>query len=400
MELKNQSLWDRLRIKWHNAEQVIYELAAKTFLQDWCFLNPKFSNGTKELCDLLVIFEDTVIIRQIKDLKLDEKWQYKRQEKEKNIRQLWWAKRTLLSQQSQITLTNDRRGKVIFDPTTIKNVYLISALVGEGEYFFSFMEEIKSHQIHVFNHKFIEIILNELDTISDFCHYLKAKEDFLNTEKKIIISGWEEELLAPYIHNNRSFSEFDSADMIILEEGVRKGLTKKPDYIAKKKKDEISYFWDYLIEKTHQWWSQYELVACELARSSRFERRLLSKIFIEGSMNADKDNIHDTYPRFIQHNWVTYCFLYQDRRDNNARENTLINLCSVARMEFDNPKVIGIATEQHNIDIWWPYDFLLMDIPTLSDKEIKKLKILKNELNILQNPQQRIIHEDEYPIQK
>gem|GEM_PF-5438422 len=40
--------------------------------------------------------------------------------------------------------------------------------------------------------------------------------------------------------------------MIILEEGVRKGLTKKPDYIAKKKKDEISYFWDYLIEKTHQ----------------------------------------------------------------------------------------------------------------------------------------------------
>gem|GEM_PF-6792660 len=41
-----------------------------------------------------------------------------------------------------------------------------------------------------------------------------------------------------------------------------------------------------------------------------------------------------------------------------------------------------------------------MDIPTLSDKEIKKLKILKNELNILQNPQQRIIHEDEYPIQK
>gem|GEM_PF-6220030 len=61
--------------------------------------------------------------------------------------------------------------------------------MGEGEYFFSFMEEIKSHQIHVFNHKFIEIILNELDTISDFCHYLKAKEDFLNTEKKIIISG-------------------------------------------------------------------------------------------------------------------------------------------------------------------------------------------------------------------
>lgn len=399
MDYKSNSEGQRLQIKWKNAEQVIYELATKTFLQDWCFLNPKFSDG-KELCDLLIVFEDTVIIWQIKDLKIDESWQYKKQEKEKNIKQLWWAKRRLFELQSKISLINNKRGQFMFDPTTIKKIYLISALVWEGEYFWSFMEEIKSHQVHVFNRRFIEIALNELDTINDFINYLQSKEEFLTKKRQIIINGWEEELLAPYLHNNRSFSELDSADMIILDEGMRKGLANKPEYIAKKKEDEISYFWDFLIDKTHQWWDQYELVARELARASRFERRYLSKAFIEGNINADKDNMHDTYRRFISmyNKWVTYCFLYQDRKDNNARKNTLINLCSVARMEFDTPKIIGIATEQHNIHSWWSHDFLLMNIPTLSDKEIKDLKILKNELNILQTPQQKSIREDEYPI--
>jgi len=38
---------------------------------DWCYPNPKLPDG-KELCDLLVVFDDKAIICQIKNLKLKE----------------------------------------------------------------------------------------------------------------------------------------------------------------------------------------------------------------------------------------------------------------------------------------------------------------------------------------
>jgi hypothetical protein len=54
------------RKKGQRAEAVIHSLATKTFLADWCYPNPKKPDG-KELCDLLVVFDDTALIWQIKD---------------------------------------------------------------------------------------------------------------------------------------------------------------------------------------------------------------------------------------------------------------------------------------------------------------------------------------------
>jgi hypothetical protein len=41
-----------LQLKGKKAEEVVTQLAEKTFLVDWCFPNPHLPNG-KELCDLL-----------------------------------------------------------------------------------------------------------------------------------------------------------------------------------------------------------------------------------------------------------------------------------------------------------------------------------------------------------
>jgi len=46
------------REKGERAEAIIHNLATKTFLTDWCYPNPKKPDG-KELCDLLVVFDDT-----------------------------------------------------------------------------------------------------------------------------------------------------------------------------------------------------------------------------------------------------------------------------------------------------------------------------------------------------
>ena len=59
----------RFRLKGADAETVVHELAVNSFLVDWCFLNPQLPDGN-ELCDLLVVFDETAIIWQIKDLKL------------------------------------------------------------------------------------------------------------------------------------------------------------------------------------------------------------------------------------------------------------------------------------------------------------------------------------------
>jgi len=71
------------RLKGAKAEEMVQDLANKSFFIDWCYPNPKLPNG-KELCDLLIIFDDIAIIWQIKDLKLDANNKYKKAEVEKN----------------------------------------------------------------------------------------------------------------------------------------------------------------------------------------------------------------------------------------------------------------------------------------------------------------------------
>jgi hypothetical protein len=157
------------------AEKVIHNLATVTFLTDWCYPNPKRPDG-KELCDLLVVFDDTAIIWQIKDLKTDENGQYKNADVEKNLRQLSGARRFLFDLKTPIALENPRRGKEQFDPSTIKSIYLISVLMGEGQGPFPFLQTAKERLIHVFTRQFADIALSELDTIADFCAYLRSKD--------------------------------------------------------------------------------------------------------------------------------------------------------------------------------------------------------------------------------
>ena len=69
---KNKNYFDQ---KGKNAENILHHLAKNTFLADWCYLNPKLPNK-KELCDLLVVYDEIAIIWQIKDLKLNKQGKY------------------------------------------------------------------------------------------------------------------------------------------------------------------------------------------------------------------------------------------------------------------------------------------------------------------------------------
>lgn len=387
---------DYFQIKGAKAESVVHDLSIKSFLTDWCYLNPKLSSS-REICDLLVVFDDIAIIWQIKSLKLGENGRYKKKEVEKNFRQLIGAKRRLFEIDTEINLENPRRGVEIFNPKSIKQIFLISVFMGPPEEFFSFVEDIDNNTIHVFNREFIEIALNELDTISDFCEYLKSKEQLV-ADKEMMIMGGEQELLAYYLQNNRSFSQFNEATNILIQEGIWEDYISKPEYKNKKKHDEYSYGWDSIIDRAHEGSPEYEKVARELARPNRFERRMLSKTFLEAQIRAHEDNKADMFRRILTTNGVSYVFLYfSDNHPRKHRKEMLFAICFFARGKFkDNKKVIGIATEK-KFEPTCSYDYCVIDKPDWTDDDNNRMLKIQEGLGLFKNPEISRIREEEYP---
>jgi hypothetical protein len=177
-------------------------------------------------------------------------------------------------------LSNPRRGSEQFDPALIKHVHLISVLMGDGEGAFPFLQEYKRHLVHGFTREFADIAMSELDTLADFCMYMRTKES-MDPNKMITILGGEENLLGKYIEHGRSFSWMENYDVINIDDTVWPKISKMPQYIKKKEMNRISKGWDSMIERVHEGTSKYERVARELARPDRFTRRVLSESFME-----------------------------------------------------------------------------------------------------------------------
>lgn len=375
------------------AEKVIHELATDTFFTDWCYPNPKKPDGN-ELCDLLVVFDDTAIIWQIKDLKVDDKGRYKKAEVEKNLRQLCGARRTLFDLKTPITLSNPRRGKEQFDAAVIKNVHLISVLMGEGEVPMAMMPEIKGHILHVFTREFADIALSELDTISDFCRYLQAKEA-IDKSKILMILGGEENLLGKYIEMGRNFQWMENHNLIYIDDTIWPKIETMPQYIEKKKLDAISYGWDSIIERAHEGSERYEIVARELARPDRFTRRILAKYFME-SYSEFMTTDRDLFRRQFSVLDTTYCFLITcDTPHPSKRNQSLLrSMCFVARgINVNIRRVLGVATTRANRG----YDFVFMDKPNWTPED-EYLKVqLQDAYGIFKSPKVTITADDEYP---
>ncbi|HEY5177586.1 MAG TPA: hypothetical protein VII95_18665 [Terriglobales bacterium] len=376
------------------AEKVIHNLATKTFFTDWCYPNPKKPDGN-ELCDLFIVFDDTAIIWQIKDLRSDEHGRYKKAEVEKNLRQLGGARRYLFDLKVPIWLENPWRGKEKFDPDQIKSVHLISVLMGEGEEPFPFVQFVKNRMIHVFTREFADIALSELDTVSDFCDYLRKKES-IDKNKTLVVSGGEENLLGKYLELGHSFSWMDNYDHILIDDTIWPKFLSLVQVQAKKEADRISYGWDSIIDRAHDGTSsQYELVARELARPDRFQRRLLSKSFWEAYCEyRELDRL--IFRRATVLGDTTYCLLFMEdgEEPRKKRREMLSLMCFVARGLYpDNKRVIGIATEAETRS----YDFCLRVQAewTVEDEENKKK--VQEKTGIFVNPRKTQDGEDEYP---
>ena len=373
--------------KGKKAEEALSILANKSFLEDWCYPNPKLPNG-KELTDLLVVFDNIAIIWQIKDVKLKGK-QIKESDFRKTINQLSGAYRQLFELKTPIELSNPRRGKEAFNPDAIERIYLIAGFFGDAPFFIKSMFEIKGQHVHVLTRDFTEIILNELDTIADFTKYLHDKEDLHNSAKSIIVQGGEKEILAYYILNNKTFNypEKTTPFVLYIEDGHWEDIQKRKEYKAKKNADSVSYCWDYLIDICHTGDNpEYELIAREMARHNRFERRILAHAFMEAYEKADSVKGQGSWRRATTLNRITYCFLFHGYSGNeNQREfrkKLLGVFCSIARGQYiKNTKVIGIATDrQIRPDI--AFDYCYIDKPEWTKKDQKIMELAMKDTGI------------------
>ena len=111
--------------------------------------------------------------------------------------------------------------------------------------------------VHVFNETSLEVVMNELDTITDFAEYLDKKATFVRSGRLHQASG-EENLLAYYAIRVNEDGEHDfvlpdtlSADesaLLVIDGSHYPSFTQNPQYVAKKEADRISYLWDALIK--------------------------------------------------------------------------------------------------------------------------------------------------------
>ncbi len=111
--------------------------------------------------------------------------------------------------------------------------------MGDSEEPFPFFQIVKDKLIHVFTREFADLALSELDTVFDFCDYLRKKEA-IDQNKKVAVVGGEENLLAKYMDSGRSFSWMDNYDNILIDETVWAAFSRHPQFLAKKEEDKAS----------------------------------------------------------------------------------------------------------------------------------------------------------------
>jgi len=322
------------------AERYLKRLCEKTFLSLWSYAGPfkDMKSGTgvigKEVCDILVVFENHVIIFSDKDCafpdtgNLQKDWaRWFRRAVADSAKQAWGAERWIRQFPHRLFLDSKCRTPFPFtlpDMKTAKfhlvvvahdvarrgfeelggsgSLMILSSLTGIQNHVqpftFGDLDPSKTY-IHVLDDTTLNILLSTLDTISDFVSYLDKKEKLLRSQIRIIHAAGEEELLVTYLKQLNDDKEHDfilppDATMVTLGEGLWNEFRANPQRLRQVDANKRSYFWDDLIEKFSghalngtSFYSypagiaSTERILRLMARENRLKRRALSEAFLD-----------------------------------------------------------------------------------------------------------------------
>lgn len=283
------------------SERYLATLADRTFLDLWSYPNTfsdrkiRGKGDGKELCDLLVVFGDDVIIFSDKSISWPPhedimiswvRW-YKRAI-EKSVDQIRGAERWLQKFPDRVFVDKSctQRLPIELAPSDRRRVHGVAIALGADEackkhfggddgslLILSALtgnhhkdQNAPYHQpfaigdvdpdgpfVHVFDRAALDLVMSELDTASDFVRYLSLRSDAIRGGR-ILAAHNEGDLLAFYLQNDdgegrHTFEHQEATPDTILSFGgaLFDEYTALPQYKAKKEADKVSYVWDQLI---------------------------------------------------------------------------------------------------------------------------------------------------------
>jgi len=340
--MTDQTVWERAASADGTtpSERALATIARKAFLSLWSYTNVFTDEGRhngkgdgKELCDLLVVFGNSVLLFSDKDCAFPRHSDIKvawarwyRSAIEKSARQLAGAEKFAKAFPQRIFLDkgcvsllpialpdpsvaryyliavtrgSHQPARSYFGGGSSGSLMLLTHLYGRDHYEMPFHIgfPLDSRRfVHVLDEVTVGLLLEELDTVPDLVSYLSRKEEFLQQSDLVLSVPGEEELLARYMATTRdeehAFPNIPSGtNFVALPEGDWDTYATSPQRVAKRKADEISYMWDGLIEHqssfiragtaiTAPWQPpgvvDHERIVRALAEQTRLVRRSLS----------------------------------------------------------------------------------------------------------------------------
>lgn len=393
------------------SEQFTHDLCTDSFLSLWCYNNP-LGKKDKELCDVLVVCDPDIVVFSVKEVALEdpddrvhhERWQ--RKAVDASVKQLYGASKWLTS--ATHVIHADGTQGIALPPTETRRIHRIAVAFGSGGECSISSGDFGNGHVHVLTEQSLIDVLTELDTITDFVHYLSAKEAFL-TNCGVVINGTEADLLGVYIHAGRTFPE--KADLLVVDSGIWDEICAKPEFKARKLEDAESYKWDYLIEvlagnQGHDNsefgldLSDREFVVRGMARENRFCRRLLSNGFVDFLRDAKAGKTRSRIMQSPSQCLYVFAYFAKDER-RELRLHELYARCLIARHKIKDASdvVIGIAFNEFDPAVGSATDLIYLRVDTSNNDWRLEAQRLEDDFGYFKGRPLRRVAADEFPVQ-
>jgi hypothetical protein len=454
--MREETAWERAASSEGSteSERALTKLAKRAFLSLWSYPNvytdvgrPGSGDG-KELCDLLVVFGNDVLLFSDKDCKYkvgaDVKVAWPRWYKkaiDKSAKQLAGAERLLRNFPGRFFVDKacEMPMPVPLPDPSVARYFLICVTRGahsagsshfgggsSGSMILDTSIEGDAHLnkpftvgfplpgrrfVHVLDELTVDVLLQELDTVPDLVTYLAKKEAYLGQKGVAFSVPGEEDLLALYMltmeGEEHAFPKVpEGMNFVGLPEGDWADYVKSPQRAAKRNEDLVSYMWDAVIEDQSKYiragtartgpWIETEAVDHErIVRALAAENRVSRRNLVENwKVALHRSDPGKKFARIVMtgrppnRGWV---FLTVPKGNEpyedyrKLRSTILGTYCSAIKLTMPTlQEAVGIASEPF-ADGEASRDFMYVDLREETGDEARAaLQELMVELDVLQ----------------
>jgi len=439
-------------------ERMLANLCERSFLKIWSYPNP-FKEDGNELCDLLVVFEDQILIFFDRDADLPitstkepqvlwERWRKKVIDKQVKTargaeRYIRGGGKIFLDARKQtpfplsLNLEKIKIQKIVvahgakeaclnFSESNVFGSLAITYSNDPGDSELPFLITLdKDDPIHIFDSHNLPIVFGELDTIADFSQYLAAKVDAIGKLDMLSYCG-EEDLLAHYQLNfdreaKRHYigTRDSTITAVAIGEGEWKDFVEMPVYTSTKDANRVSYLWDEIIQNTGQNSLDGTVTGSsplrgrsailEMAKEPRFMRCSLSEAMRSAVVNFPETLSFIRNVTLMPSASPTKAYVLLQLRvpeqfrmaaDYRTKRQSFLEIaCAAAKNKQPQLEtIVGIAIDAPKFVSEDGEDFILMDCKDWPEERRKYYESMNKDWEFFKSPslKQREIHATEF----